>query len=159
MPPERDIDSTSRIEGVYPTRRSRASRGHAVNQGQSLVEFALLLPVLIFIFAGAADLGRALTAYIELGSAAREGAAYGSQNHDTVDETGLMADAARAAAPDIWGQTPNVSAVGCNVMDGCPGDAQEYSYAEVTVSYTFDPVMPVVPGFTMERTARMRVLN
>lgn len=149
--------------GRAPDRRRRKARG------QSLVEFALLAPVLIFIFAGAADLGRALTAYIELGSAAREGAAYGSQNHETVLLRDEIEAAARAAAPDIWGEPANARVTDfCSVIlanNRCPGDpggtdhSTGYSYVEVTASYTFDPIFPGIPGFTMQRVATMRVIN
>jgi len=47
-------------------------------EGQSLIELALLLPVLILIMAGVLDLGRAFHAYTTLVNAAREGARYGA---------------------------------------------------------------------------------
>lgn len=46
--------------------------------GQSLVEFALLFPVLLLILLGAVDLGRAFDAYVNITNASREGARYGS---------------------------------------------------------------------------------
>jgi len=49
-------------------------------RGQSLVEVALLLPVLIIIMAGVIDLGRALDASIVLANAARTGARFGSMH-------------------------------------------------------------------------------
>jgi hypothetical protein len=48
-------------------------------RGQSLVEFALVAPILLLIFAGAADLGRAFYAYVAIENAAKEGALYGSR--------------------------------------------------------------------------------
>lgn len=45
---------------------------------QSLVEFALLVPLLMLILLGAIDLGRAFSAYVAITNAAREGARYGS---------------------------------------------------------------------------------
>lgn len=47
-------------------------------RGQSIVELALLLPILISILIGVIDLGRAFNAYITITNAAREGARYGS---------------------------------------------------------------------------------
>src|SRR5919201_2566867 len=46
-------------------------RGH---QGQSLVEFALIMPLLALIFLGAVDLTRAFYTYIALQNATREAA-------------------------------------------------------------------------------------
>jgi Flp pilus assembly protein TadG len=146
-------------------RPGRAIRGDSrrASPGQGLVELALVLPVLLLLFAGAADLGRALTAYIELGSAAREGAAYGSQNHGTVDDTAGMVAAAQAAAPDIWGTVPTVTATGCSVLDNaCSGDSYGYSFVTVNASYTFTPILGGVLGIgplTMQRSVEMRVIN
>jgi Flp pilus assembly protein TadG len=47
-------------------------------RGQSLVEFAISLVVILFLLAGAAELGFALFQYIQLRDAAQEGAVYGS---------------------------------------------------------------------------------
>src|SRR6476469_6629137 len=54
-------------------RRSRRSEG-----GQSLVEFALLFPVLAILFIGIADLARWYTGAIAVQAAAREAADYGA---------------------------------------------------------------------------------
>ena len=48
-------------------------------RGQSLVELALVLPLLILLLAGMADLGRAFFSYIEITNAAQEGARAGSR--------------------------------------------------------------------------------
>jgi len=48
--------------------------------GQSLVEFALCLSLLIVILLGVLDLGRAFHSYIVITNAAREGAYYGSMH-------------------------------------------------------------------------------
>lgn len=53
-------------------------------RGQSLVEFAFCLPVLVLLLVGIFDLGRAFNAHIVITNAAREGAYYGSMYpHDT----------------------------------------------------------------------------
>jgi Flp pilus assembly protein TadG len=51
----------------------RASRDEA---GVSIVEFALVAPVLILIILGILDFGRAINAYVTVGNAAREGTHY-----------------------------------------------------------------------------------
>src|SRR5260370_14510959 len=50
------------------------SRRRRMYHGQSLVEFALILPVLAILFLGAVDLTRAFYFYIVLENATREGA-------------------------------------------------------------------------------------
>ena len=54
-----------------------ASKQRKSSRGQSTVEFALLLPILILIVIGATDLGRAYHVTITLANAAREGARQG----------------------------------------------------------------------------------
>src|SRR6185503_7377339 len=49
-------------------------RRHDRSRGQALVELALALPVLLLIFMGLFDFGRAVFAYNSLSNAAREGA-------------------------------------------------------------------------------------
>lgn len=130
------------------------------NSGQSLVEFALLLPVLILFIFGAMDFGRAFTAYIAINSAAREAAHYGSQSLDNAVESEMNAIAV-AEAGDPWGQPASASSSVCSVLEGC-SDSYGYSYVVVTVDYTFDPIMDIVPGLEtvdMSRTVRMRVIN
>jgi Flp pilus assembly protein TadG len=47
-------------------------------KGQSLIEMAFLVPILLVLLAAVVDAGRAFDAYIVLTNAAREGARYGS---------------------------------------------------------------------------------
>ncbi len=54
-------------------------------KGQSLLEFALLLPILLLILAGVLDLGRLYYAYVAVTDAAAEGAAYASVNPNASD--------------------------------------------------------------------------
>jgi Flp pilus assembly protein TadG len=48
--------------------------------GQALVEFAIILPILLLMFMGAVDLGRALFVQVALEEAAQEGVVYASHN-------------------------------------------------------------------------------
>ena len=57
-------------------------------RGQSLVEFAVVLLVLIFILMGVFDLGRAFHTYVVITNAAREGAYYGAMHPD--DYSGII---------------------------------------------------------------------
>jgi uncharacterized repeat protein (TIGR01451 family) len=54
--------------------------GKKRSRGQGLVEFALVLPILLLIFAAAADFGRAFYAYVAIENAVKEGAIYGARN-------------------------------------------------------------------------------
>lgn len=57
-------------------------------RGQSLVEFAFGLVVLIIMLAGVVDAGRALFTYLAMRDAAQEGAAYGS-THANISSGGV----------------------------------------------------------------------
>ena len=63
-------------------RRRRAHR----SRGQSLVEFAMILPIMLVFLAGVIDLGRVFYATITLNNAAREGALQASVTPDSFDQ-------------------------------------------------------------------------
>ena len=65
---------TARSNRRISARRARRSRG------QTLAEFALVIPVLIVMLMGIFDLGRAIFAYNAITNAAREGARLGIVN-------------------------------------------------------------------------------
>jgi Flp pilus assembly protein TadG len=48
------------------------------SRGQSVVELAIALPLLVLLFAGIVDVGRSFQAYISVTNAVREGARYAS---------------------------------------------------------------------------------
>ena len=66
-------------------RRSR--RGRSRTRGQSLVEFALVTPLLLLVFAAAADFGRVFYAYVAIENAAKEGALFGSRAPECDDNS------------------------------------------------------------------------
>ena len=69
---------------MFPSRdrRFRASKGRwprrllRGGKGQSLIEFALILPILMFIVFGIVDFGLGIRSYISLTNATREGARF-----------------------------------------------------------------------------------
>jgi PKD repeat protein len=63
-------------------RRRRAHR----SRGQSLVEFAMILPIMLLFLAAVVDLGRVFYATITLNNAAREGAFQASLTPESFDE-------------------------------------------------------------------------
>ncbi|MBA3296244.1 MAG: pilus assembly protein [Acidobacteria bacterium] len=62
--------------------RLSRSQGSATGRGQSLVEFALVLPIAILLLMAIFDVGRAVFAYNGLTNAAREGARLAVVNQD-----------------------------------------------------------------------------
>ena len=56
------------------------ARPVAVALGQSVVEFALIVPIMLLLLAGAIDLGRVFYTYVAVENAAKEGALYGARH-------------------------------------------------------------------------------
>jgi len=85
---------TGPVRGVAPaTRRRRRSRG------QSVVEFALILPVFMLLLLVTVDFGRLFFTTIQLTNAAREGANYAATNPtDTVTIQARVLDEANVQA-------------------------------------------------------------
>ncbi len=61
------------------SKRKSPAPGNRSPAGQSLLEFAITLPVLLMILLGVLDLGRIYFSYIAVVNSAREGARYGAQ--------------------------------------------------------------------------------
>ena len=113
--------------------------------GQSLAEFALVLPVLLLLFMGILDFGRAVYAYNTLSNAAREGARVA-----IVDQTvagGISAGAQRAADQATGlGVDPSTDVdVTYTAPDGsaCPSHAIG-CVATVDVRHQFRAITPIV---------------
>lgn len=84
-------------------------------RGSSLVELALVTPILLALMLGAVDVGRAYYLSMEVVGAAHAGAAYGVVKPS--DTTGIQA-AAAADAPDVPGLTVGTPSYGCECSDG-----------------------------------------
>jgi Flp pilus assembly protein TadG len=137
---------------------ARVPRKRSRSRGQSMVEFALVLPLMLGFLVIAADFGRAYTAYLTISSAAREGATYASRSSaNAIDNTEIKKRVRAEVASDgkIWGQ-PLVVNVSVDK------DTQGYNRVKVTVDYTFKPLFAIwpIPGdVPMQRSVQMRVLG
>ena len=69
--------------------------GEREERGQSLVEIAIFLPVLLIILAGIVEVGHALTAYLVIANAAREGARFGAAGGRDEDITTIILTSTR----------------------------------------------------------------
>lgn len=127
-------------------------------RGQSLVEFALALPLLVLLVAITADIGRAFTAYIELGNMAREGARYGAISPATAVDSAGIRNAAIGEGTTIFGRTPTIqSTTGTETRN-----SQTYMYVTVTARLDFQPfvqIPPIPASIPIEREVTMMVLR
>lgn len=137
-----------------------ARRERQRSRGQSIVEFALVLPLMLLFLAIAADFGRAYTAYLTVSSSAREGAIYAARSSDNADNESEIIARAEAEVGDggnIWNEPITVDPGPCATVD-----PQGYRCVQVTVEYTFTPFFPIGPipdSVDMQRTVSMRVLG
>jgi Flp pilus assembly protein TadG len=102
-------------------------------RGQSVVEAALVLPLLVIMMAIVVDLGRAFFAYTAVIDAAREGARYGVTNQNSTD----MCNRAKTEAQDQLLLKCNNPGLSC-VADTGHGSGTP---VRVTVSCNFPLIM------------------
>jgi Flp pilus assembly protein TadG len=106
-------------------------------RGQTLIEFALVIPIVIFMITVFIDLGRAVFYYASLDNAAREGTRYAIVNPIyTTAQQNLVIARARAFTS---GMDP--AAINVTVTRAIPIGLVDY-FVTVVVSYTFQPVTP-----------------
>jgi Flp pilus assembly protein TadG len=113
---------------------------HSPQRGQTLVEFALLVPVFLFLAVVIFDFGRAVYYYSAIHNAAREGARYGAIHPN---ETEAMKEKAVNYAIGL-GITPDNVIAKSGVFDLYE---QEAYTVTVIVKYCFVPVTPIVGEF------------
>ena len=65
-------------------RRSTRARPHPVSRGQSLVEFALVAPIMLLLVGAALDLGRIYYSQITITNASREAALMAAKDTDVL---------------------------------------------------------------------------
>lgn len=134
-------------------------------QGSSLVEVALVLPMLLLVLVGMVDFGRGYYLGNEVAGAARAGAVYGSQNPT---DTAGMKTAVTEDAPDVPGITASAS-YGCECSDGTSASASCSTvptcstnvvyYVKVTASATYTTMVPwtgLPSSIALSRTVEMR---
>ena len=150
----------ARARGVArrPVNRRRSA-------GQGLMEFALVLPLIMFLVTGAVDMGRAVFAYNALANAARHGARVAAVNQlapaDTVTSCNedmpiedvtvphWSAKACTASSALMLGVTPgDVTVTYSDPPDDslldCSTVLHPNCIVDVSVSATWHPITPVI---------------
>ncbi len=116
-------------------------------RGQSLVELAISLVILLYLLSGAVEFGIAFFQFVQLRDAAQEGALFGSMQPDNT--TGIVAriQGASNSPIDLTTISPTIAYSGAH----CEGNA-------ITVSLTYNhqifmPFMSKIIGPTLPLTA------
>jgi Flp pilus assembly protein TadG len=124
--------------------------------GASLIEFAIVLPILALLAVGIIDVGRWAYYSIVAASSARAGAQYGAQDATHAsDSTGMTAAVNAESGQAVTWNTVNATEV-CSVSGGALGPCTSGAnnapqnttyYVKVQVSGTFSPLI-AYPGFS-----------
>ena len=135
-------------------------------QGASLVEVGLVLPMLLFIVLATVDFARGLYYANEVAGGAYAGAVYGTQN--PTDTTGIS-NAVKDDAPDVkdisgsssWGcecADGSNASVSCSSAPSCSTTNIVY-YVKVTASATYNTLLPwtgIPSTLSLSSTSEMR---
>jgi len=121
-------------------------------RGQSMVELALTLPILVLLLLGTLDFGMAIFSYSMLRDAAQEGAFYGSFNPANVDEIENRARNISPRAEDVVFSSPvqlrDTDAIKVSVQalgGACQGATNGVANSiQVNVSYRYPMMMPLI---------------
>jgi PKD repeat protein len=145
------------VDGLVADPRSASPRALAPRRsrwsGQSVVEFAIVLPLFMLILLITIDFGRMFFSYVQLNNAAREGAAYAATN--PTDSTGITAHAAAETNSQAQrGENPisvstacvdtSAATIPCSTAAGGGGPGFTVS---VTATETFSFITPWIDGF------------
>ena len=95
-------------------RRCFIGKWRSGERGQSLVETALVVPVLVILLVGAVEMGRVVYASIAVANAAKAGGQYATRNGFTAQDSTGIATAASAEAPTLTITTTSSSACVCS---------------------------------------------
>ncbi len=139
---------------------------HQHQHGQSMVEFALILPLFVLFIVGIFDLGRAFFAFIAISNAAREGARVYTfwPDRTTIPNIETAVTTELGTAPLVDVSNLDSIQIECGILyDVVPIDLNTRCPTEqpirVTVAYNFDLILGILfPGhLTLRRSAIMMV--
>jgi len=138
--------------------------------GTSLVEFAIIAPVFVFLAIGIIEIGRYTFFAIVVSNAARAGVQYGSQNTSTAVNASAMASAALAdaeglaqvsASPTVYCENSSTDTATTCPTTTTPAPTTVY-YVKVVTTGTFKSLLhyPGIPNnVPITGSAIMRVVN
>lgn len=126
---------------------SRCRRFAHKRDGTSAVEFALLSPFLILLFAGMIDIGMAISRYMELeqvSSAAANYALYDNSDTAAIEQAGKDSTDLDPASFTIsavpFCECPNGDPIVCTAF--CPDTNRRRRLVRVTANLTYTPMIP-----------------
>jgi len=133
-------------------RRSPGRRTRSRSRGQTLIEFAMVIPLILLIVLGTVDLGRAVFSYNTLAQAARAGSRVAIVNQDSAVVRNKAIQAAvtlglASSNVDVCFKTAASTQSSCAnpATDNCPHTTRSIGcQAIVTVRSNFQPMTPFI---------------
>jgi len=125
------------------------------SRGQSMVELAIVVPVLALLLVASADFARVFYFSIAVNNAARAGAQYGSQTLATAADINGMKSAATQDAPNLPSLAATAQLCTCGTGSSVAACASSYctnnptgNYVEVDTTMTFNTIVtyPGIPS-------------
>ncbi len=137
-------------------KRPRRTNG-CTGPGQSLIELAIAVPIMLLILLGTIDVGRLFFGYIEMTNAVREGAEYAAHRPA---ETDKIRSSVTRHAEDL-----PVATIAVTCSNGNCGTAVAGDRVTVSATWQFTPLTGEflgaffgLPRFDLRVTSTMRVL-
>lgn len=147
------------------------SRRRAGQRGAVLIEQALIIPILVALFFGIVDMGRALYSYTYVSYIARDATRWASARSTNMGGTrtpvsraditnyvknvsGQGLDAARLTANTTWIAPPN----GSPLCPGGPANEKPGCIVQVTVNYNFKFFFPFIPVRTLPMSSESQMI-
>ena len=144
----RPIAALARLRGrpaAHDPARPAADRTRTL--GQSMVEFALILPIMLLLVGAAVDLGRLFFAYVAVENAAKEGVMYGARHPLCADSTNVNCD---TAGQNVTWYVENEAATGLKTALGASNLTTGVTCRAKTTGALRQPINDCVNGDTYE---------
>jgi len=133
--------------------QARRARGPRV--GQSAVEFALVLPVILLLIAGVIEFGRAFFTYAQLLQAAQEGARYGAvlgHYKSDAEITSRVQQIAPGGAADPVSVSATVSATNSAAVTAA--NRTRGNVLTVSATHSYSAIIPFFPVSLLSMSGR-----
>jgi hypothetical protein len=167
---------------AQPPRATERSKVTSHREGQALVEFSLMIPLVFLLAVNAVNFGGYLFAWVTVANAARAGAQYMTMSTDSPGQPtpATLAQVTALVTTDVASLLNRASVVVAictnktTAANGCTTlfdpEAPNYTLATVDVTYTYDPFIPLfsfpklgisatLPTSAIHRKAVMRMLQ
>lgn len=103
--------------------------------GQSLVEMAIILPVLLMLIFGMVEFGRILSSYLIMENLCRDAARYGVVGHTDTQITNLISS-----------ENPGLDSSGLTTSISPTGTRTRGTALTITLNYSVTLVSPIISG-------------